>query len=182
MRKIELAIVIVTVAVATAWWNKKNPPPTASPTPHVEMAQKLMTRSGRFEVLLSPYGLAGLFIGCDDTWVLAVLGKPSSKADEDKETHNWTYASGLHLVFLENRLISMGGEGRWTFSNRGVGNSTLFMQPRARIREQFGEPTRVDQSAWVYNTRPGELTIHFNNDKVSQVYIVGEIKPTPIFP
>jgi len=178
MRKIELGIVIVTVALATAWWNKTTPP-VATPTPKGEIAQKLMTRSGRFEVLPGPYGLAGLFTGCTDTWVVAALGEPNSKADEDKETHTWTYANGLHLVFLENRLISMGGEGRWAFSDHGVEASTLFMQPQARIREFFGEPTRVDQSAWVYNTHPGELTIHFNNDTVSQVYIVGEIKPTP---
>ena len=181
MRKIELALVVITVAVATAWWNKTTPP-VASPTPRLEFTKKLMTRSGRFEILPNPYGLAGLFIGCTDTWAVAVLGQPTSKADEDKETHSWTYASGLHLVFLENRLISVGGEGRWAFSNRGVKDSTLFMQPRSRIRERFGEPTRVDQSAWVYNTHPGELTIHFNNDAVSQVYIVGEIKPTPIAP
>lgn len=181
MRKTELGIVIVTVAVATAWWNKTTPP-APNPTPRVEISQKLMTRSGRFEVLAPPYGLAGVKIGYEETAVVAALGQPNSKADEDKETHTWTYNSGLHLVFLENRLISVGGEGRWSFSNHGSEDSTLFMQPRARIREQFGEPTRVDQSAWVYNTHPGELTIHFNNDTVSQVYIVGEIKPTPITP
>ena len=181
MRKIELAIVLSTVAIATAWWNKSTPPPK------VEIAQKLMTRSGRFEILAGPYGLAGLQIGCEDKTVVATLGEPNSKADEDKETHTWTYTSDgskLHLVFLENRLIGIDGSGRYSFSNHGAQDSTLFLMSQDKVRQLLGEPNQfnLDETPWVYQTKPGELTIRFQNKTVAEVEITGEVKPTPISP
>jgi len=50
MRKLELALVIVLVAVATAWWSQK-PPASSPPVMVTATPVRLVTSSGRYEIL-----------------------------------------------------------------------------------------------------------------------------------
>ena len=177
MRKLELALVVVLVAVATAWWSHK---PTGSTPPLTVTASPVagpVTRSGRYQILPPKYILAGIPIGSDQAAVTAALGKPNSESEKEKETHSWVYEN-LTVTFLEDRVISVGGSGRWSFEETGGPGMTLFMQTEKTILEKFGKPTRTDNNAVIYQTHPGELTIHFNSSgTVEQFWLTGEVKP-----
>lgn len=192
MSKLELALVIVVVAVATAWWSQ-NPKETAPPqipartsTPGSLPATPLpfLTRSGRYEILAPPYSLAGVPIGADEKAVTAALGKPDSESEKEKETHSWIYerdGQRLTVTFLENLVISVGGSGRWQFDGPGQPGGTLFMQTEKTIFEKLGQPTRTDKNTAIYNSKPGELTIHFSSSgTVEQFWLTGEVKPLAV--
>ena len=181
MRKLELALVIVLVAVAAAWWSRKpaasRPPVMVTATP----VTRLVTRSGRYQILAPKYAMAGIPVGSDETTVTAALGKPASESEKEKETHSWIYerdGQRLTVTFLEDRVIAVGGNGRWGFEEPGQPGMTLFMQTEKTILDRFGKPTRTDNNAVIYETHPGDLTIHFNSSgTVEQFWLTGEVKP-----
>jgi hypothetical protein len=173
MRKLDLAVLLLVVASASAWWTRKSSPRATGP---------VLTRSGRYQILPPPYGLAGLPIGSDEKTAETTLGKPNQKNLSNEETHSWSYerdGQTLNLTFLDGRLIAEGGTGRWSFEQAGQPSRTWFRSPQADVTSAFGSPGRTDESgAAVYPGRPGELTFHFDKEGlVEQVWITGEVKP-----
>ncbi len=58
---------------------------------------------------------------------------------------------------------------------------TLFMQTEKTIFEKLGQPTRTDKNTAIYNSKPGELTIHFSSSgTVEQFWLTGEVKPLAV--
>lgn len=191
MRKLELALVIVVVAVATAWWSQKPketvpqiPVATATPGSLPATPVPFLTRSGRYEILAPVCSLAGVPIGADEKAVTAALGKPDSESEKEKETHSWLYerdGQRLTVTFLENLVIGVGGSGRWQFDGLGQPGGTLFMQTEKTILEKLGKPTRTDKNVAIYSSKPGELTIHFSSSgTVEQFWVTGEVKPLAV--
>lgn len=180
MRKLELAFIIILVACATAWWTHPKEP--APPSILVTPTQNMKTRSGRYEIHSPPYRIAGIPIGCTEMGVRELLGKPTLEREDEraKEAHHWDYESDgqkLTVSFMEDRVISIGGTGRWGFEEQGKPGMTLFMQSRETISTRLGAPKRNDGVAEVYDAHPGELTIRFGpNGKVEQFWLVGELK------
>jgi hypothetical protein len=188
MRKVDIVIVLAVVALGAAAWQQKPVPvkaPTAAPT-HACTPDAMTTSSGRWTVLPARYQLAGLSIGMSETEIVARLGQPADKNVQNSESSTWTYASDgaeLHLAMLEGRLIMIGGTGRWALTE---GDRSLpgFQSSQAQIEATFGQPDRRDAppTAWVYTRRPGELTFHFDQGRVSQVVVTGEIAPQKLAP
>ena len=178
MRKIEFALILFVVSLGAASWSRSTT--VTAPGPESRVApQKILTRSGRYQILPGPYGLAGLSIGCDESEAVAVLGKPARKTKVRRETTLWTYkreGSDLHLFFLENRLLGIVGVGRWEFGKRETQDSTLFLMGQENLRKLLGEPTRSQKSAWAYETQPGKLTVRFDKEVVAEVDIMGEFR------
>lgn len=186
MRKLELALVLILVASATAWWSHSKPPvagstPTSSALT-ITPTHNMKTRSGRYEILSPACAIANVPIGTTEQGVLAILGKPSQQKEDErsKETHHWLYqADGqqLTVTFMEDRVISIGGSGRWAFEEPGKASMTLFMQNKENIAARFGPPKRTDNLAVVYDAHPGELTVHFSpTGTVQQFWLAGELK------
>lgn len=149
----------------------------------VTPTQLMRTRSGRYEIHSPRYRLAGIPIGCTEQGVLAALGKPDKEVDKDKETHSWIYERDGHLnvTFLEDRVIAVGGSGRWSLEEAGQQGFTPFMMTQRTVLMNFGAPMRVDKSAQVFDAKPGELTLHFSkNDTVEQFWLTGEVKPISV--
>lgn len=182
MRKLDLAVLLLVVASASAWWSR-NSPQLAPPSPTQALASgPVLTQSGRYQILLPPFGMAGLPIGSDEKTAEAVLGQPNKKDLSAEETHTWSYerdGQTLNLTFLDGRVIAEGGTGRWSFEQAGKPGRTWFRAPQADVRAAFGSPTRSDESgAAVFAGHPGELTFHFDKEGlVQQVWITGEVKP-----
>ncbi len=180
MRKIEMALVVVLVAAATACWSQKSQ--TLSSVIPIETSHRLQTRSGRHEIHSPPYILAGVPIGSNAAAVTAVLGKPDREGSQGLEDYNrWYYerdGQTLTVTFLEELVIGVGGTGRWGFVRAGKPGMTLFMQPRSKIVANFGEPGRTDKNVVTYDAHPGELTLHYSEGgTVEQFWVVGEVKP-----
>lgn len=181
MRKLELALVIVLVAVAAAWWSHKPAQPDQPATVTATPVTGPLTRSGRYEILVPRYSLAGVPIGSGQSEVLAALGMPTSESGDGKETLSWSYerdGQKLTVTFLEDRVIAVGGSGRWQFAQAGQPARTLFMQTEKTILENLGKPRRTEKNVAVYDSSPGELTIHFSSSgTVEQFWLTGEVKP-----
>lgn len=182
MRKLDVVVVVVVVALGAALLHRSQTPfVTAQSTPTVVAAESMKTQSGRWTVLPNKYSLAGLTIGMSESEVIAAKGEPSDRNQQDAQTATWTYTSDgadLHLAMLEGRLIMIGGIGRWMLTQDSQ-SLPGFMASKAQIEAQFGPPDRKDEAApaWVYTHRPGELTFHFQDERVSQVVVTGEIAP-----
>ncbi|MBN9415537.1 hypothetical protein ABS71_17055 [bacterium SCN 62-11] len=182
MRKLELAFVVILVACATAWWTHSKEPVAVSSQLTVTPTHNMKTRSGRYEIHSPAYQIAGIGIGSPEEGVVAALGQPDRKEDDEKakEAHRWIYerdGQQLTVSFMEERVIGVGGSGRWGFEEPGKPGMTLFMQSRETIAARFGTPRRSDGSAVVYDAHPGELTVHFGpGGTVQQFWLVGELK------
>lgn len=185
MRKVELTIVALSVAVAAGWWTQRGRTPSDSATPSsvipVTTSHRLQTRSGRHEIHSPPYILAGVPIGSNEAAVTAALGKPDRESSEGLEDYNrWFYERDGHtltVIFLEELVIGVGGSGRWGLEQSGKPGMTLFMQPQSKILARFGKPGRTDKNTVTYNAGPGELTLHYDKGgKVEQFWLMGEVQ------
>jgi len=195
MRKIDFLILLSVCGVSALFLARLKPaaqptsvsgsPIASSPAASATPVPKLLSKSGRWEVLAGTYRVAGLSMGASDSEVIQHLGQPTRKEESNAETHQWLYQSDggeLTLTLLEGRLVGAGAvRGRWSLSQQEQ-NLPAFMASRAEVEAAWGQPTRVDQggSVWVYSRRPNEVTYHFENDRVSQVWVTAEIKPRPV--
>ena len=176
MRKVDVIILVSLVALG-ATFLRPRPPAGGTPSPTYS---PMFTRS-HWEILPCPFEIAGLSLGMTGAEIEARLGVPADK-HEDQETSTWTYRSDgadLHLTLLEGRLLVAGGSGRWSLTEQGQPRPG-FMASQEEVRAAFGEPQRRDKEAWVYTPRPNEVTFHFANGRVSQVWIATEIKGRPL--
>ena len=179
MRKIDLLLLFFVIAVGAAFLRPGGAPPppvSVSVTPST-------TASGKWEVLPCRYELANLKLGMTGAQVEATRGIAAEKRQENAETSIWTYrgdGAELHLTLLDGRLISVNGSGRWSLTEEGQSRPG-FLATEAQVRAAFGEPQRREhQSQWVYNPRPSELQLQFNEGRVTNMYITTEIKSRPL--
>lgn len=189
MRKVDFVIVLGVIALGAAGWQMRgglnNSPvkQSAAASPFPQGSQP--TRSGRWSVLPNRYGYAGFHIGMSQAEARDLWGEPSGRNQENQESSTWTYSRDggeLHLAWLEDRLIMVGGTGPWALGSDPGRASTPVELPRVGhdagyVKGLFGPPGRKDENAWVYSTKPGELTFHFDRDRVSQIVVTGEIAP-----
>ena len=184
MRKWELALVVVLVATGSTWWSRQSQPSSpepSAPTVAATALPRLVTASGRYEILAPPYSLAGIAIGFEESTVRRTLGQPSSESEKEKETHGWVYerdGEKLRVTFLENRVIAIGGNGQWSFEAPNSLPASLCTQSEDSIIAHWGQPARDEANLLVYQCHPGELTLYLNpSHMVEQFAISGEVKP-----
>lgn len=189
MRKVDLVVVVSVVAMAAAWWNiqpgKSRPDPPVRPIGSATPAPAgLTTRSGRWTVLPNRYQMAGLSIGMSEAEIVAKMGEPGQKDPQNGESSMWTYTSDgaeLHLALLEDRLIMIGGSGRWALTQ---GDKSLpgFQSSPEQLLAVLGPPDRKESAdtTWIYAHRPGELSFTIMGDRVSHVTVTGEVAPQKI--
>lgn len=183
MRKLDFALLVSLSALGAYFWHPRptpsSPPPTATPPP--------LTTSGRWEVLGGPIEVAGLRMGASEAEIVQALGQPPEKQQQNAETCHWVYPTDgdgqLALALLEGRLVAAGAIGRWALSQEGR-PLPGFMATQAEVERSLGSPTRKETRAdglasWIYTRRPGELTYTFEQGRVSQFSLTGEVKPLP---
>ncbi|MFN8610099.1 MAG: hypothetical protein U0931_21330 [Vulcanimicrobiota bacterium] len=179
MRKMDLAVLLVLVASATAWWTRPPAPApvvTATPAPFI-------TQSGRYQILAPDFFLAGVPIGSTEKAVESALGKPLRTDLSAEETHTWFYqrdGQDLTITFLDGLVVAEGGVGRWAFGKVGQSKRTWFLESEQAVRASFGQAIRSEKNILVYSAQPGELTFHLDQDRrVVQLWITGQVKPLP---
>lgn len=183
MRKLDVAILLILSALGAYYWRSNRPGLAPQPT-----LTPNLTRSGRWEVLSGPMSVAGLTMGSSEAAILKSLGQPAERRQENSETSQWFYRSDgaeLGLTLLEGRLVAAVAVGRWglSFEDKPVAG---FMATQAQLRGWLGEPSRTEptgaygEGAWIYTRRPGELTFHFQQGRVAQFLVTGEVKPRKV--
>lgn len=137
-----------------------------------------------WDLVLNSYEVAGLAIGFTEEQVLQRLGEPAERKQEQLGTSSWWYESDggqLMLIFLRGKLMgatSLGG--RWSLTRKGQ-PCPGFLASRSQVKSFFGAPSRAEgEASWVYADLPGELTYHFEGDRVSQWSLVAAFRPGSI--
>jgi hypothetical protein len=179
MRIKELGLVVCVVAFCAAASIWRDPPtspglPTATATPAIE---SLDTESGASRIEAGPYFVAGIRPGMTRAEAGALLHTAIPPKVEQ-----WSFGNpdegALNVQFMDDRVLAVGGTGRWSLARQGQ-SLPGFMSSEQQVRDALGEPGRVDKQAWVYTNLPGELTFHFHDGRVTQVYLVGLLHPHP---
>ena len=166
VRKIDLVFLLVFIAVSATLIR-----PTGVSVPAVG---PMLTKSG-WEILSSPYELAGLTLGMTTAEVQARLGRPTEFYQKNSETSLMDYPH-LHLIFIEERLLAMSGRGVLLEDGKILPG---YKARQADVRATFGKPHR-EEVVWVYNFRPTELAFCFENGIVSEVRLATEVKGRPM--
>ncbi len=187
MRKLDLIIVLLVVAVVSALANHWKARDVLAGVPAVAGTPKLkgsptaefLTSSGRWKILPCAYSLAELHLGMRDTEVRACRGQPTSINKQNGETQIWLYDSGLNLTFLEGRLLSVVASGRWEI-REGDRRIPGFMHTQSELKAAMGEPVSQEGSNWRYQQGPCELTFQFTGEHIQTVQISSQVQSMPV--
>lgn len=187
MRKLDLVIVLLvvaTVSALTAVLRRQSalaspspspveiaaPRTTASPTPEM-----MLTSSGRWRVVPCKYSLAMMHLGMTFQEVMAQRGHPSIVEPEIRNTQVWRYDTGLKMTFMEGRMLSLEGTGRWDF-REGTRSLPGFMHSQTEILAAFGQPTRKNGDTWYYQDGACILSFEFSGERCQVVQITTQVQ------
>ena len=188
MRKLDLVVVLLVVAGVSALagsWNLNRPEPARTPTPSETSffgqgdPGDLVTSSGKWKILATPYQLADLRLGMTEKEVRSERGEPTRIDKQNGETQLWFYDAGLSLTFLDGRLLSLEGSGRWDF-REGIKRLPGFMHSQSELLAALGDPVKKDHSGWHYQQGPCELTFQFTGERIQSVQISSQVQSMPI--
>lgn len=123
--------------------------------------------------------MANLPLGSDRERVILTLGEP-----QEKSTNAWIYRSShkeLRIEFVDNRVTSIEGSGPWKLSYweptcktsypsyPTIFELTAHDYSEEDILAELGEPTSRGPRTWAYAIVDGEMTLTFENKRVTQM-------------
>lgn len=187
MRKLDLVIVLLVVAVVSAVgsWNLTRPEPTRTPKPSETSffgqgdPGDLVTSSGKWKILATPYQLADLRLGMTEKEVRSERGQPHEIDKKTEKGQVWSYDAGLKLYFWEGRLLSLQGSGRWDF-REGSKRLPGFMHSQSELLAALGDPLKKDHSGWHYEQGPCKLRFQFAGTNIQTIQMTGQVESMPI--
>jgi hypothetical protein len=187
MRKLDLVVVLLVVAGVSALagsWNLNRTEPARTPKPSETSffgegsPGDMVTSSGRWKILPAPYQLADLRLGMTEKEVRSERGEPTRIDKQNGETQLWFYDAGLKLIFLDGRLLSLEGSGRWDF-REGSKRLPGFMHSQSELLAALGDPVKKDNSSWQYQQGSCELTFQFTGERIQSVQISSQVQSMP---